>query len=158
MSDRHSTRQIRGLGRSEGTAYLRSSARMRLEVTGNYPRPRARLPAHCGSTAGDNETRRCNILMMHWLLFAILGPLSWAISTHIDKYLVDKYFHDSDTAVLIVFTAGVGGFPPPLLLVFLTPGVFLALFAIAPITGLRVFLLGAAVFFPRAPPTRAATA
>jgi len=24
---------------------------------------------------------------------------------HIDKYLVDKYFHDSDTAVLIVFTA-----------------------------------------------------
>jgi len=49
--------------------------------------------------AGDEEMRRCSILTMHWLLFAILGPLSWAISTHIDKYLVDKYFHDSDTAV-----------------------------------------------------------
>src|SRR5258706_9895818 len=140
MSDRHSTRQIRGLGRSEGTAYLRSSARMRLEVTGNYPRPRARLPAHCGSTAGDNETRRCNILMMHWLLFAILGPLSWAISTHIDKYLVDKYFHDSDTAVLIFFTAGICGFAPAPLLVFLTRFFFPPLPAMGLFTGFCLLL------------------
>ena len=32
-----------------------------------------------------------------WLLFAFLGPLSWAASTHVDKYLVDRYFQNSDT-------------------------------------------------------------
>ena len=43
-----------------------------------------------------------------WLLLAFLGPVCWAVSTHIDKYLVDRYFHDSDTAVLMLFTALVG--------------------------------------------------
>ena len=55
---------------------------------------------------------------MRWLLFAILGPLSWAASTHIDKYLVDKYFHDSDTAVLMVFTAIVGVIALPVIWFF----------------------------------------
>ena len=40
-----------------------------------------------------------------WLLLAFLGPVCWAVSTHIDKYLVDRYFQDSDTAVLMLFTA-----------------------------------------------------
>jgi uncharacterized membrane protein len=43
-----------------------------------------------------------------WLLLAFLGPVCWAVSTHIDKYLVDRYFKDSDTAVLMLFTALVG--------------------------------------------------
>ena len=43
-----------------------------------------------------------------WLLFAFSGPLLWAVSTHIDKFLVDKYFRHSDTAVLMVFTAFLG--------------------------------------------------
>jgi uncharacterized membrane protein len=42
---------------------------------------------------------------MLWLVFALLGPVSWAASTHIDKYLVEKYFKHSETAVLMVFTA-----------------------------------------------------
>jgi hypothetical protein len=28
---------------------------------------------------------------MSWLAFAFSGPILWAISTHIDKYLVEKY-------------------------------------------------------------------
>lgn len=40
-----------------------------------------------------------------WLLYAFIGPVLWAASTHIDKYLVDRYFRDSDTAGLMVFTA-----------------------------------------------------
>ena len=32
----------------------------------------------------------------------------WAISTHIDKYLVDKYFRHSSVAVLLVFTSLIG--------------------------------------------------
>ena len=43
-----------------------------------------------------------------WLLFALSGPVLWAASTHIDKYLVDRYFKNSDTAVLMVFTALIG--------------------------------------------------
>jgi len=43
-----------------------------------------------------------------WLLFALAGPVLWAASTHIDKYLVERYFRDSDTAVLMVFTALTG--------------------------------------------------
>lgn len=45
---------------------------------------------------------------MSWLLFAFLGPIAWAVSTHIDKYLVEKYFKNSSTAVLMVFTAIIG--------------------------------------------------
>jgi drug/metabolite transporter (DMT)-like permease len=43
--------------------------------------------------------------MTWWLPLALTGPVLWAVSTHIDKYLVDRYFANSDTAVLMVFTA-----------------------------------------------------
>ncbi len=43
-----------------------------------------------------------------WLLFAFSGPVLWAISTHIDKYLVEKYFRRSSVAVLLVFTSLIG--------------------------------------------------
>lgn len=45
---------------------------------------------------------------MSWLIFAFSGPILWAISTHMDKYLVDKYFKQSNVAVLLVFTALIG--------------------------------------------------
>jgi uncharacterized membrane protein len=45
---------------------------------------------------------------MSWLFFAFSGPVLWAISVHLDKYLVDRYFKDSSVAVLLVFTAWVG--------------------------------------------------
>ena len=53
-----------------------------------------------------------------WLLFAFSGPIFWAASTHIDKYLVEKYFKNSDTAVLMVFTACVGLIMLPFILFF----------------------------------------
>lgn len=43
-----------------------------------------------------------------WLLFALAGPVLWAASTHIDKFLIERYFRQSDTAVLMVFTALIG--------------------------------------------------
>ncbi len=55
---------------------------------------------------------------MLWLAFALLGPVSWAASTHIDKYLVEKYFKHSETAVLMVFTAIVGLLALPLIWLF----------------------------------------
>ncbi len=45
---------------------------------------------------------------MSWLIFAFLGPILWAISTHIDKYLVERYFQRGSIAVLLVFTALMG--------------------------------------------------
>lgn len=55
---------------------------------------------------------------MSWLLFAFSGPVLWAISTHFDKYLVERYFKRSDVAVLMLFTAmiGVAMLPPIALL------------------------------------------
>jgi drug/metabolite transporter (DMT)-like permease len=45
---------------------------------------------------------------MTWLLFAFSGPVLWAVSTHLDKYLVERFFKHSSVAVLLVFTALAG--------------------------------------------------
>src|SRR5437868_12988155 len=60
---------------------------------------------------------------MSWLAFALCGPILWAISTHLDKYLVERYFKEADVAVLLVFTALMGVVLMPLIAV-LVPGVF----------------------------------
>jgi uncharacterized membrane protein len=87
---------------------------------------------------------------MHWLLFAILGPLSWAVSTHIDKYLVDKYFRDSNTAVLMVFTAVVGLLALPVIWYF-DPGVIaLPPTATAVMILSGILYMGAMLFYLRA--------
>lgn len=50
---------------------------------------------------------------MTWVLFAFLGPVLWAVSTHIDKYLVERFFKDSGVGALLIFTAliGLAGLP-----------------------------------------------
>jgi drug/metabolite transporter (DMT)-like permease len=85
-----------------------------------------------------------------WLLFAFCGPVSWAVSTHIDKYLVDKYFRDSDTAVLLVFTALLGLIALPVIW-FFDPGVLtLSALAVGVMTVSGVLYMGALLFYLRA--------
>ncbi|HVU19091.1 MAG TPA: DMT family transporter [Rhizomicrobium sp.] len=50
---------------------------------------------------------------MSWILLAFCGPVLWAASTHIDKFLVERFFKDSDVGALLIFTAliGVPGMP-----------------------------------------------
>ena len=60
---------------------------------------------------------------MSWLAFALCGPILWAISTHLDKYLVERYFKDADVIVLLVFTALMGVVLMPVIAWF-EPGVF----------------------------------
>jgi drug/metabolite transporter (DMT)-like permease len=50
---------------------------------------------------------------MSWIALAFCGPVLWAASTHIDKYLVERFFKDSDVGALLIFTAliGVPGMP-----------------------------------------------
>lgn len=42
---------------------------------------------------------------MSWLLLSFTGPVLWAISTHFDKYLVERYFKISNVGTLLIFTA-----------------------------------------------------
>lgn len=57
-------------------------------------------------------------LFMNWLILAFSGPVLWAASTHIDKYLVERYFKRSDVSVLLVFTALIGLVMLPFILYF----------------------------------------
>jgi len=60
---------------------------------------------------------------MSWLAFALCGPILWAISTHLDKYLVERYFKNTDIMALLVFTALIGLVLMPIIAWF-EPGVF----------------------------------
>ena len=60
---------------------------------------------------------------MSWLAFALCGPILWAISTHLDKYLVERYFKDTDVVVLLIFTALMGVVLMPIIAWF-EPAVF----------------------------------
>src|SRR5579884_2630309 len=87
---------------------------------------------------------------MLWLVFALLGPVSWAASTHIDKYLVEKYFKHSNTAVLMVFTAITGIIALPLIWIF-QPSVLDISFSEAAIVALSgAMYMGAMLFYLRA--------
>ena len=78
------------------------------------------------------------------------GPVFWAISTHIDKYLVDRYFRHSDTAVLMVFTALVGVSLLPVIGLF-DPEVLKPYPpAIAVMTVSGILYMGAMLFYLRA--------
>jgi len=85
-----------------------------------------------------------------WLLFAFSGPVLWAVSTHIDKYLVERFFKNSDTAVLIVFTALIGAVMLPFILIW-QRGVFaIPLSAMAVMIVSGVLYMGAMLFYLRA--------
>ena len=55
---------------------------------------------------------------MSWVVFAFSGPVLWAISVHLDKYLVDRFFKESSVAVLLLFTALIGVLLLPLIWLF----------------------------------------
>ncbi len=85
-----------------------------------------------------------------WLLFALSGPVLWAASTHIDKFLVDKYFRNSDTAVLMIFTALIGVVMLPLIAIF-APQTFSQDIQSVLVMTLTGFLyMGAMLFYLRA--------
>jgi drug/metabolite transporter (DMT)-like permease len=92
-----------------------------------------------------------------WLLYAFSGPLLWAISTHIDKFLVDKYFHDSDTTVLMVFTAFLGVLALPVIWFFEPRVLALPWLATVVMTVSGILYMGAMLFYLRAIQTEEAS-
>jgi drug/metabolite transporter (DMT)-like permease len=87
---------------------------------------------------------------MPWLVFDFSGPVLWAVSTHLDKYLVERFFKDSDVAVLLVFTALIGLATLPFIWLYepgvlnLTPG------SIALMTLAGMLYMGAILFYLKA--------
>ena len=85
-----------------------------------------------------------------WLLFAFSGPILWALSTHIDKYLVDKYFKENDTAVLVVFTGLIGALMLPFIYFYHPETLSLPLGSIAVMSLSGAMYLGAMLSYLRA--------
>ncbi len=83
-------------------------------------------------------------------LRAFSGPILWAASTHIDKYLVDRYFKNSDTAVLMVFTALIGLVMLPFIAVFRGGVTSIPPAAIAVMIVQGILYMGAMLFYLRA--------
>ncbi len=92
-----------------------------------------------------------------WLAFALSGPILWAVSTHIDKFLVDKYFRHSDTAVLMVFTALLGVIALPIIWLFEPRVLALPWLATGVMTLSGVLYMGAMLFYLRAIQTEEAS-
>jgi drug/metabolite transporter (DMT)-like permease len=87
---------------------------------------------------------------MTWLAFALCGPILWAISVHLDKYLVERYFKNADVIVLLIFTALMGLAIMPVIAWF-EPGVFaISMLSIALMTLSGVFYMTGITFYLRA--------
>jgi uncharacterized membrane protein len=85
-----------------------------------------------------------------WLIFAFSGPVLWAVSTHIDKYLVEKYFKNSDTAVLMVFTAWIGLLMLPFILIFEPYVLSMSIVSILVMIVSGILYMGAMLFYLQA--------
>jgi len=73
---------------------------------------------------------------MDWFLIAFIAPVLWAVSNHIDKFLVDKYFYGK-TRALILFSCFIG--------IFVIPFIFLyqpSVLAVSPIFAAVMILNG----------------
>ncbi len=83
---------------------------------------------------------------MSWLVFAFAGPVLWALSTHVDKYLVERYFKEGNVASLMVFTAAIGLLVLPVAWWF-DPSVLAVDFISAFVIALSGVLYMAAIYF-----------
>jgi uncharacterized membrane protein len=45
---------------------------------------------------------------MNWFLIALIAPFFWAITNHIDKYLINRYFKSGGVGALMIFSAIIG--------------------------------------------------
>jgi drug/metabolite transporter (DMT)-like permease len=60
---------------------------------------------------------------MNWFLIALIGPLLYAITNHLDKYIIEKYLKGGAVGSLIIFSAIFNIIALPVVL-FIHPDVF----------------------------------
>ncbi|HEX3012494.1 MAG TPA: DMT family transporter [Syntrophomonadaceae bacterium] len=94
---------------------------------------------------------------MDWLIYAFSGPVLWALSTHIDKYLVERYFKQGSVAVLMVFTAIIGVLALPFIWLFQPGVVALDYESMAVIAASGILYMGAIYFYLQALQTEEAS-
>jgi drug/metabolite transporter (DMT)-like permease len=87
---------------------------------------------------------------MFWLIYAFCGPVLWALSIHIDKYLVERYFKHGSVAVLMVFTAIIGALTLPFIWLFQRHVVSLDLQSMAVISVSGILYMSAIYFYLQA--------
>jgi len=74
---------------------------------------------------------------MNWFIIALAAPVLWAVTNHIDKYLINKYFRNGGVGSLIIFSSLIGIFVLPFILI-----IHPAVFAIKPILALLIIANG----------------
>ncbi len=87
---------------------------------------------------------------MTWIAFAFCGPVLWAISTHLDKYLLERYFKDSNPGALLVFTALAGVLLLPVIWFFEPEVVEIDVASGCLMANSGVLYMGAMLFYLRA--------
>lgn len=55
---------------------------------------------------------------MNWLVISILPPMIWALTNHVDKYFLNKYFKNVDGGAFIVVTSIISLLILPFILIF----------------------------------------
>ena len=70
---------------------------------------------------------------MIWFFIALIGPFLYALTNHIDKILLEKYFKESGVGTLILFSS--------LASVFVLPFLFLADRTILNVSGINILFL-----------------
>ena len=108
------------------------------------------MSAACHARASPQVSRQKELQKMSWLIFAFSGPVLWAISTHLDKYLVERYFKHSDVALLLLFTAFMGIAVLPFIAFFEPSAVALPAGSIALIVLSGVLYMCGLLFYLRA--------
>ncbi len=94
---------------------------------------------------------------MSWIFFAFSGPILWAASTHIDKYLVERYFKYSHMEVLMVFTALIGVIMLPIIWFFKPQVLSVSAFSILIMIISGILYMGALLFYMKAIQTQEAS-
>ena len=94
---------------------------------------------------------------MNPFIYAFSGPILWALSTHIDKYLVERYFKHGSVAVLMVFTAIIGALALPFIWFFKPDVISLDLQSMLVIAVSGILYMGAIYFYLQALQTEEAS-
>jgi uncharacterized membrane protein len=87
---------------------------------------------------------------MSWLFFAFCGPVLWALSVHLDKYLVERYFKNSGVSFLMIFAAAFALLMLPVLWVLRPNVVAIDVADAGAITASGVLYMGALFFYLQA--------
>ena len=94
---------------------------------------------------------------VHVVALRLLRAAFVGVSTHIDKFLVDRYFRHSDTTVLMVFTALLGVAVLPVIWLFEPKVLALPWLATIVMTVSGILYMGAMLFYLRAIQTEEAS-